>query len=53
MGHAHVWRLAREGRVPVVELGRYRRFRLEAIEDFERAGGERERTAHDDPRSRR
>ena len=32
---SHVYRLAREGRIPVVELGRYRRFRLEAIEQFE------------------
>lgn len=36
---SHVYRLAREGRVPVVELGRYRRFRLEAVEQFERDGG--------------
>lgn len=37
---AHVYRLAREGRVPVVTLGaRYRRFRLDAIEEYERNGG--------------
>jgi excisionase family DNA binding protein len=35
----HVYRLAREGRLPVVELGRYKRFRLEAIEAFEVSGG--------------
>lgn len=35
----HVYRLAREGRLPVVRLGSYRRFRLAEIEEFERAGG--------------
>jgi len=40
---SHVYRLAREGRIPTVELGRYRRFRPEAIERFERDGGARER----------
>jgi excisionase family DNA binding protein len=34
---AHVYRLARNGAIPCVELGRYRRFRIEAIEAFERA----------------
>jgi excisionase family DNA binding protein len=33
---SHVYRLAREGKIPVVELGRYKRFRLEAIEAFEK-----------------
>jgi excisionase family DNA binding protein len=33
---AHVYRLAREGRIPVVKLGRYYRFRLDEIERFER-----------------
>jgi hypothetical protein len=32
-----VYRLARNGAIPCVELGRYRRFRIEAIEAFERA----------------
>jgi excisionase family DNA binding protein len=32
---AHVYRLAREGKVPVVKLGRYYRFRVDAIERFE------------------
>ena len=32
---SHVYRLAREGRIPTVELGRYRRCRLDAIERFE------------------
>ncbi len=36
---AHVYRLARENRVPVVRLGRYYRFRLQALEQFESAGG--------------
>ncbi len=36
---AHVYRLARDGRLPTVALGRYRRWRLEAIEAFERDGG--------------
>jgi excisionase family DNA binding protein len=34
---SHVYRLAREGRIPVVQLGRYRRFRLDAIEQFEKS----------------
>jgi excisionase family DNA binding protein len=38
---AQVYRLAREGRLPVVRLGRYRRFRLEAVEAFEVEGGTR------------
>ena len=37
----HVYRLAREGKVPCVPLGRYRRFRLAAIEEFEEGGGTR------------
>jgi len=36
---AHVYRLAREGRLPTVQLGRYRRWKLDQVEDFERAGG--------------
>jgi excisionase family DNA binding protein len=36
---AQVWRLAREGRLPVVRIGRYMRFRVEAVEAFEDAGG--------------
>ena len=34
---SHVYRLAREGAIPVVELGRYRRFGLDAIEQFEQS----------------
>lgn len=36
---SQVYRLAREGHLPVVELGRYRRFRPAAIEAFEEGGG--------------
>lgn len=32
---SHVYRLTREGKIPAVELGRYRRYRLDAIERFE------------------
>lgn len=42
---SHVWRLAREGKVQAVELGRYRRFRLDVVEEFERRGGTAERAA--------
>jgi excisionase family DNA binding protein len=35
----HVYRLARDGRLPCVELGRYKRFSLDAVQDFETAGG--------------
>jgi excisionase family DNA binding protein len=37
---AHVYRLTRQGEVPAVKLGRYYRYRLDAIETFER--GERD-----------
>lgn len=36
---SHVYRLARDGKLAVVKLGRYRRFRLEDIENFELDGG--------------
>jgi excisionase family DNA binding protein len=32
---SHVYRLTREHRIPVVRLGRYYRYRLDAIERFE------------------
>lgn len=32
---SQVWRLAREGAVPVVRIGRYMRFRRDAIEQWE------------------
>jgi excisionase family DNA binding protein len=34
-----VWRLTREGELPVVRLGRRYRYRLDAVECFERGGG--------------
>jgi excisionase family DNA binding protein len=34
---SHVYRLAREGQIPTVELGRYRRWRLDAIEQYEQS----------------
>lgn len=37
VSRAHVYRLAREGRIPTVRIGRYYRFRLDAIEAWERA----------------
>lgn len=45
VARAHVYRLAREGRIPdgvLVELGRYKRFRLAGIEEWEESGGTRE-----------
>jgi excisionase family DNA binding protein len=33
---AHVHALARRGEIPYIQLGRYRRFSLDAIEAFER-----------------
>lgn len=36
---SHVYRLAREGRLPCVAIGRYRRFREDELEAFEAAGG--------------
>jgi len=32
---SHVYRLTRDGQVPAVKLGRYYRYRLDAIERFE------------------
>ena len=40
----HVYRLAREGRLPCVTLGRYRRFREADLEQFEASGGTNQRT---------
>jgi excisionase family DNA binding protein len=41
---SHVYRLTRDGKIPVVKLGRYYRYRLDAIESFELGGldGQRE-----------
>jgi excisionase family DNA binding protein len=36
---SQVYRLTRDGAVSAVKLGRYYRYRLEAIEAFEREGG--------------
>ena len=36
---SQVYRLTRAHRLPVVRLGRYYRYRLEAVEEFERGGG--------------
>jgi excisionase family DNA binding protein len=36
---SQVYRLAREGDLPCVRIGRYVRFRLEDVEQFERDGG--------------
>jgi excisionase family DNA binding protein len=36
---SHVYRLTRDGLLPAVRLGRYYRYRLEGIEQFERDGG--------------
>jgi excisionase family DNA binding protein len=36
---SQVYRLAREGKLPAVCIGRYKRWRLEAIEAFEHDGG--------------
>jgi len=33
---SHVYRLTREGRIPAVRLGRYYRYRLAAVELWER-----------------
>jgi excisionase family DNA binding protein len=36
---SHVYRLTRRGVLPVVRLGRYYRYRVDAIEKWELAGG--------------
>ena len=38
---SHVYRLTREGAIPAVKLGRYYRYRLDAIEAFEVADADR------------
>lgn len=35
---SHVYRLARDGKIPVVTLGRYYRFRIDQIERWELTG---------------
>ena len=39
VGVSQVYRLTREGVLPVVKLGRYYRYSLSAITDFEQDGG--------------
>lgn len=34
---SHIYRLARAHAIPVIELGRYRRFSLAAVEQFEQS----------------
>jgi len=36
---SQIYRLTRDGRVPSIRLGRYVRYAVTAIEDFERGGG--------------
>jgi excisionase family DNA binding protein len=36
---AHVYRLARDGKLPTVRLGKYVRFRAAEMEQFEAGGG--------------
>lgn len=43
VAEAHVYRLTRSGAIPAVKLGRYYRYRLDAIERFEL--GEHDRVA--------
>jgi len=38
---SQVYRLTREGRLEAVELGRYRRYSLDAVQQFESNGGTR------------
>lgn len=41
---AQVYRLSREGKLPVVKIGRYYRYRIEDVEAFEAAGGKPKET---------
>jgi excisionase family DNA binding protein len=36
---SQVYRLAREEKLPCLKIGKYRRFRIEALEEWEAAGG--------------
>ena len=38
----HVYRLARGHQIPVVQVGKYKRFRLSEVERFEENGGTEE-----------
>jgi excisionase family DNA binding protein len=46
---AQVYRLTREDRLPAVRIGRYFRYRLAAVEQWERSGGD---DGGEDPESR-
>jgi excisionase family DNA binding protein len=39
---AQVYRLTRDGRMPTVRIGRYYRYRLAAVEEWELEGGDSE-----------
>lgn len=39
ISYKHVWRLSREGKIPSIRLGKYYRYSLAAIEEFEREHG--------------
>lgn len=39
VGKSQVWRLARSGALPTVRVGRYYRWRVDAIDAWEREGG--------------
>jgi excisionase family DNA binding protein len=43
---SHVYRLTREGRIPVVKLGRYYRYRSDSIDNFEMRGLDERRERH-------
>jgi excisionase family DNA binding protein len=42
VGRSHVYALVRAGKIPTVAIGRYYRFRLEDLEEWERRGGTEE-----------
>ena len=42
---SHVYNLTRTGQIPTVSLGRYYRYTLAAVEQFESNGGTEERKA--------
>jgi excisionase family DNA binding protein len=39
VGRSQVYSLTRSGALPAVRLGKYVRYRIDAIEEFERTGG--------------
>ena len=40
----HIYRLSRSGQLPTVRLGKYVRYQLAEVEQFEQAGGTAERS---------